>query len=83
MDTRCSASEDKSLLASVTEHEQLPKSRAGMNQLWEEKGKALGYHSKQADPRGTRASQLWADNRQPPGYGNGFSLVHQSVRAPD
>lgn len=81
MDTRCSALEDKSVLASVTEHGQLPKSRTGMNQLWKETGKALGYHSKQVDPHGTRASQLWADDRQSPGYGNGFSLVHRSVGA--
>lgn len=44
MDARCPSSEDKSIFASGIECEQLRKSRTGVNQLQEDKGKILGYH---------------------------------------
>lgn len=43
------------------------------------KVKSSGTTLKQADPRGTCALQLSADNRQYPDYGNAFSIVHQIV----
>lgn len=46
------------------------------------KVKSSGTAAEQAEPRGTCALQLQADNRQHPDYENAFSIVHQIVWTP-